>query len=460
MLTWKNYEQWLSPILKNSLPADILAPMGKDFITDSKSIKPGQWFVALKGQNHDGHTFIADAINNGAIGIVVSESWAIANSHIKIAKIVVSDTLKAFQLIAKGWRNIHQRVKVIAITGSVGKTTTKELLQNIFNASGPTLYAQGNFNNEIGVPKTLLQITDDCQYAVLELGARKRGDIALLTDLSNPQIVCCLNIGTAHLEIFGSQKELENTKLEIYTTTPNATAVINIDDERMVNCLEKLNKTYFSFGKSKKADVLLKNVAWLPDGSMGIELLKNNQSLDITLPVAHEAYPENVLAATAVAMAAQISDNCLKQGLSQFKGVYRRYQVISKDQLSIIDDTYNAHPKSMHAGLSTVKKAYPNHKKILVLGDMLELGELTKKAHEELGEFCALLNPSLLITVGSFAALIAEQAIKSGLPSDCVLHFANVDQLIAKNIDFKKFGSILYAKASNSINLHKLLKTL
>ena len=464
MLTWLDYQDWLGSVASAASTPIARAPELIELSTDSRSIQRGQWFIPIDGTNFDGHQFIADAMNKGAAGFFYNTSRVNAIPSDLLDKgFAVTNTLQAFQLSAAGWRKKLKSLRLIALTGSAGKTTTKEMLGNILRADGPTFATHASFNNEVGVPKSLQQLSPELRYAALEFGARNHGNIKFLCDMASPDIVGLINVGTAHLGVFGSVENLLATKLEIFRDSPpHAVQVANRDDPRIFENAVKTGKKTISFGTSPESDVCLIGADWRVDGGMNVHLrIPSKEELTIALGIAHEIFPINVAAAAALALAAGVKPESITSGLSGFRGVKGRYYLLRSQGLTIIDDTYNANPESMAVGLKTVARAYPDSRLILILGDMLELGEASLGAHRDIGSHTiAKINPAQLITVGAEAKQIAEAASSAGFPKSKTRCFASVNELIDAAIDYKSIGQVLYAKGSNSVKLSKLLDSL
>ena len=462
MLTWADYREWLGTTAVSETDPKVRAPELAELSTDSRTIHQDHWFVPLEGPNFDGHRYIAEAISKGARGFFYrSEKASLLPANLRPLGLEVTDTLQAFQLAAAGWRKTLKNLRLLALTGSAGKTTTKEMLASILRADGPTFATLASFNNEVGVPKSLQQLTPDLRYAALEFGARMPGNIKFLCEMAAPDIVGLLNVGSAHLGVFGSIENLLATKLEIFRNCPeNAIQIANSDDPRILENAIKTGKKTLTFGTSSLADVRLLSSEWLNDGQMRIRLrLSSKGEITVVLGVAHEMFPINVAAATAMALAAGVRAESIAAGLDGFRGIRGRYFIQKVHDLTVIDDTYNANPESMAAGLKTVSRAFSGKKIILVLGDMLELGDSSAQNHQKIGQHhVATLNPSHLITVGTEAKHLAAGARTGGLKPEQVQSFDNIDQLLTACIDFRRLGNVVYAKGSNGIKLNKLVE--
>lgn len=484
MTTWDLYLDWFKELLLNKSEVALhpyACPQPNQFCLDSRQIQSGEWFIPLQGDRFDGHDYIQSAIDRGASGFLYHcEPHKVSKQLAMVPGIRVGNTLSALQYLAKGWRNHLNNLKVIALTGSVGKTTVKEMLGHILSEVGETLPFSSNFNNEIGVPKLLLSLTKNHRFAIMELGARRQGDIAFLVDIVNPDLVICLNVGSSHMEIFGSQEKIYQAKLEIFShSRKDAIRIAPISDKIILDFAKKDSNQVFTFGFSDTADVHINSVLTRYDGGMDISLRihggrsrvdsdlqqrTNSKGISIdhiSLNSAHEAYPINVSCACATAVALGIPLKLMQIGLSKFQGVKGRYKIYQNSGLSIIDDTYNASPESMKMGLHTLAHSYSSQKKVVVLGDMLELGTITNEAHDKLGEICAeFVKPEFLITVGQHTERTQKAAIKFGFPENKALHFDNISSLIQKKLDFKNMGNVLYAKGSRGIGLNLLIDEL
>lgn len=367
---------------------------------DTRKIDAGQVFVAIQGDQFDGHDFIPQACEQGAAGVVTSRDVASSCPSIR-----VEDTRVALGRIAQAWRR-QFNLPLIAVTGSNGKTTVKEMLNAIFSMCGPTLATQGNLNNDIGVPLTLLRLRENHQYAVIEMGANHAGEIAWLARIAEPTVALVNNAGSAHLEGFGSLDGVAHAKGEIYGgLLQGGTAVINADD-KYAGLWQELNqgKQSLSFGLDNAADV---TATWQAQGDGSEITLSSPQgeiSFKLALPGRHNVM--NALAASTVSLAAGVSLEQIRDGLQSVRGVAGRLQIRSGLAGSrIIDDTYNANPDSLRVGLDVMKTFNGRH--LLALGDMGELGHDSEALHHEAGETARQYGVDHLYTVGSLAKLAA-----------------------------------------------------
>lgn len=367
-----------------------------------------QLFVAIVGENLDGHNFIADAINNGCKAVVVSKKH-----NFNIPTIVVDDTTKALGQIASFHKqNINPTT--IAITGSNGKTTTKNMLYNIFNQIAPTLKTAGNFNNHIGVPLTLLNLKPDHKFAIIEMGANHLGEIAYLRDITKPDISCVINTLDAHIGEFGGKENLIKAKCEIF-------------DETSINIVNQNTYCPHNF----KADIIF--------GKESDITYNDLQNIELKLLGKHNQ--ENALASIAIAKSVGINDNIIKQGLEATEAEQFRMQLIQKGDNQIIADFYNASPSATKYALKTLSEY--SGEKVAVLGNIAELGDKSSEIHAKIGEYAKSLNIDFLYGFGDMAKNYNIQ------------HFDNINDLISKLKNHH--NSTILLKASRSARFENIL---
>lgn len=460
--TWTDYKTWLSNCLQSNLPEHLQSPAVTQWGTDSRSISGETWFVPIVGENFDGHDFINGAMEAGAAGFLY-QAGREARFEAKYlhSSVKVTDTLEAYQHIAAGWRQTLEATVIAGITGSVGKTTTKEMISCVFRKAGSCFSTSGSFNNEIGVPKSLLQISDQNQFAILEFGAKRLGNIRFLCDMAKPDIAVLLNVGVAHLGIFGSIENLRNTKLEIFRNCPaSATIVANHDDPQILAGARATGKKLLTFGYHQDATLALRAVTICPEkGTTNFEILFQKKLYPVVLNTCHSAFPVNAAAALATGIAAGIPIETTILGLQNFAPIPGRYQILNGLNLTAVDDTYNANPESMKAGLTSVFNQFPDKKITLLLGDMLELGEDGPSMHEKIGEFLRQFRFNRLVTVGKDAHLI-QNGLAGKLPADCLSSYKNVTDAIEQCESVLKNTEVLFVKGSNGIGLSRFLQHL
>ncbi len=425
--------------------------------TDSRKISAGQWFVPIIGENFDGHSFIDEVIQKGAAGFFFATQQAERISlDLRRFGIEVDNTTLALQALGRWWRSRHPSCRVVGITGSSGKTSVKELLFFMLEAVGPALKTEGSLNNELGVPLTLCQIQEQHQFAVIEMGARHKGDIAFLGQMVQQDVGVLLNVGTAHIGEFGSAEKILETKMEIAQANH---CVYFRDDERIHKAMRALpGKILTTFGTHSAADVRILSTAVSPHGHLLLELSILGKTSRLDLPYFHESYATNVATVIAIGQSLGLSLDACLTGLQAFSGVKGRFKVHALPNMVLIDDAYNANPQSMRAGLQTVESAYRDYQKVLILGDMKELGDTAEEAHRAIGQYCAeQIHPLRLITVGSMGRWIADSALKSGMKPNQLASYDEVSQVLPHLQEICDKAQLLYVKASNSLRLSKII---
>ncbi len=422
--------------------------------TDTRTVLSGQLFVGLKGPNYDAHDFVQDALSKGAAGVLVQHKL-----DIDAPQIVVPDTQVALGQLAAAWRQQFS-IPVIAVTGSNGKTTVKEMIAAIFEQEGSVLATQGNLNNEIGVPLTLLQLTEAHSAAVIEEGASHPGDITYLTQIVRPTVSIVTNAAGAHLEGFGSLDAVASTKGEIFENLPDGgTAIINADDEYSGLWKSLAGKrNVLTFGLSAGADVqgvlleeTLHETDKLKGCSLGITTPEGECSVFVPLVGRHNAM--NALAATAAALAAGIKLDVIKKGLESVKPVPGRLQ--SKAGINnacVLDDTYNANPASLIVALDVLSGFTGDH--YLALGDMAELGEESEGFHEQAGRQARDSGVSRLYAIGEYSRFAVEAF------GEQAWHFSAHEQLVDRLREDLNENVTLLVKGSRSSRMDKVVDAL
>ncbi|MBA2650895.1 MAG: UDP-N-acetylmuramoyl-tripeptide--D-alanyl-D-alanine ligase [Tatlockia sp.] len=382
----------IAQLFNCSFPDDTLI---SGICIDSRKVKPGNLFIALRGENFDGHDFIPVAVENGAIAVICKQ----ANKKLDLPQIVVKDPQQALAKLATFYRQtIH--CPVIALTGSNGKTSVKEMIASILPK--PSHATPGNLNNHIGAPLSVLQLQPEHRYAVFELGANHPGEIAYTVAIVQPQVSLINNIAPAHIEGFGSIDGVARTKGEIYQgLSEEGMAVVNADDDYANFWNDILaNKKVLRYSLTKPADVYARNLSIDSQGCAHFELVLpvGHTYIELRVPGEHTVY--NALAAAACCYAVGISLEDIVEGLKQFRGVPGRMTFLSgKNESIIIDDTYNANLKSVLTAVDVLSAR--QGRRILVLGDLGELGAWTQQHHEEIGHAAYLRGIDLLMTCGN-----------------------------------------------------------
>jgi UDP-N-acetylmuramoyl-tripeptide--D-alanyl-D-alanine ligase len=414
--------------------------------TDTRTLEAGEVFVALRGEKFDGHDFLAMALENGAIATISNRDFSLAASG-KVPQFQVEDTLVAYQKLARWWRDRFE-IPIVGITGSVGKTTTKELIAAVLATQGNVLKTEKNYNNEIGVPKTLLQLSAEHQYAVIEMAMRARGEIALLTEIARPTIRVITNVGTAHIGRLGSEEAIAQAKCELLATLPeDSVAILNAD-----NPLLMATATRVWPGKTLTYGL---EAGDLRGTLLDLQTLEvDGMKFPLPLPGRHNA--SNYLAALAVAKVLNLDWTPLTKGLSVELpgGRSRRYQL--PNDLEILDETYNAGLESMLAALHLLEET-PGKRHIAVLGTMKELGDKSAQLHQKVGETAKNLNLDRLLVLidDPEAQEIAAGAV--GIPTEC---FTTHEALVRRLQAVVRSGDRVLFKASHSVGLGRVAEQL
>lgn len=386
--------------------------------TDTRRIADGALFVALRGERFDGGDFAAAAVEKGAAGVLVSQSAAaekVASLSVPILR--VSDPLAAYQALAHAWRMKFQ-LPVVAITGSNGKTTTKDLAASVLGTAWPVLKTEANFNNEVGLPLTLLQLTPAHRAAVVEIGMRGLGQIAALALVAAPSIGVVTNVGETHLELLGSIENIARAKSELVEAIPaGGTVILNADDPRVAAMAKKCRPTVrvVTFGIERAATVRGLDLVAEGLSSRFSVSFDGGAREAFTLPLAGRHNVYNALAALAVGWTLGLSPAAMGKGLAHPNLTGQRFECYEKSGYTIINDAYNASPASMAAALATLSETARGRRRVAVLGDMLELGAIARQAHRRVGEEAGSFGVELLLTCGTLGAEIAQAAQAAGV---------------------------------------------
>ncbi|MCU0523375.1 MAG: UDP-N-acetylmuramoyl-tripeptide--D-alanyl-D-alanine ligase [Elainella sp. Prado103] len=413
--------------------------------TDSRSIQPGSLFVALRGSRFDGHEFIQQATEQGAIAAIVDRQFsAPANLPTEFPLLVVEDTLQAYQQIGQGWRQQFQ-IPIIAVTGSVGKTTTKELIAAVLSQYGRVLKTQANYNNEIGVPKTLLELTDQHDYAVIEMGMRAAGEIALLAQIAQPDIAVITNVGTAHIGRLGSEQAIADAKCELLQMLPpHGIAVLNHDNLRLIETAAQVwtgqQVTYGLTGGD------------LQGALIDAETLRvGDHQLPLPLPGRHNAL--NYLAALSVAQHLGLDWMPLQHGVMVELPQGRARRELWAHDLLILDETYNAGLESMLASLQLLADV-AGQRRIAILGTMKELGDRSSQFHYQVGQAVQQLQIDHLLIL---ADPEESEAMAEGAGMVPTEQFQTHTQVVERLKSLIQPGDRLLFKASRAVGLDQIV---
>lgn len=429
MMDTKDRKPWmLDEVLKAVGGALLAGPAHAGFAgisIDSRSILPEQLFVAISGLRHDGHAYAGQAVEKGASGLILefgkagsldSKSWGRDN----VACIGVKDGVRALGDLA-AFHRMRCSASVAAVTGSSGKTTTREILAAVLSRKFETLATRGNLNNAIGLPLTLLRLTAKHQWAVIEAGMNRPGELLRLGEICRPDIAVVTNVGPAHLEGLGSVEGVMRAKMELLRTLgPRGVAVLNADNPYTVRMAGQIDCETVWFGFADFAQVRIGNIAQA-DGKLSFDLRLPGEAARVTLNAPGSFMAHNVAAAAAVGYRIGLSLSEIMQGLDIFSPVQGRMNIVHAGGIHIMDDTYNANPASMTAALETLAALSGRGRSVFVAGDMLELGSEAENLHRQIGALAARIGVSRLYAAGTFAGALADGAIKAGMKKDAVL---------------------------------------
>ena len=431
-------------------------------VIDSRQAGPGDLFVAIVGPNHDAHRFAGDVLAKGAAGILIQaegieETLASSDGFI----IQVDDTSLALADLARGHRREYDG-PLIAITGSNGKTTTKELCAGILDNMGPTLATQGNLNNNFGVPLTLLRRCETDRFAIIEMGMNHRGEIATLVSIAEPTIGILTNVGSAHIEFLGSREAIAEEKGDLLAALPeDGTAVVGFDEPMAYAQSKRTRARVLTFGRREGADLHATAIRAIDEGRFVFNLETPFGHGEIRVPGLSQTIVENALAAAGGAFAAGASFEAVVKGLENHPGVPGRMQPIrlSGDVL-VIDDSYNANPQSMRDALETLARLDVEGRRVAVLGQMGELGSEGDEAHREAGRLAASLGIDALFLLGPLAEQVAEAAAEAGL-ADRSIHLFDDHQSLAESLRSQLGkGDRILVKGSRAAHMERITQAL
>ena len=432
---------------------------GQAFV-DSRQVEAGGLFVAVAGDSVDGHDFAASAVAQGA-------SAALVERQVDVPAVLVPNTVSALGRLARHVLSRLPALRVVGITGSQGKTGTKDILAQLLERRGPTVAPVGSLNTEIGAPLTALRVNDSTRYLIVEMGARGRGHISYLTSLVQPSVGVVLNVGLAHLGEFGTQRDIAAAKGELVESLPSdGLAVLNADDPLVREMRSRTSATVVTFGQSSGANVRLSGVRLDDDGKASFALTVDGVTAQVGLPLVGEHQAMNGAAAAAVACETGMSVDEVATALSQVRSrsPWRMEVTTTRSGVTVINDAYNANPDSMRAALATLAEIGSRRKAtartFAVLGEMLELGEAAPAEHEALGRLVARLDISSLVVVGD-----AARPLHVGATSDerwrgdavCVAGSAAAVEFLQGAL---RSGDVVLVKASRAAGLETVAAAL
>ncbi len=424
---------------------------------DSRTVKSGQVFFAIRGEFHDGHDHLKEAFDRGAVLAVVDNGFEASADRVPpLALIVVGDTIKALQSLAAYWRSRYD-IPLVAVVGSVGKTTTKEMAAQVISTVGPCLKNEGNLNNHIGLPLSLMDLSDYHRYAVLELGANIPGEIGLLSSIARPDAAVITRLGWAHLEGFGDPESLVHEKGAVLDELPpSGWCALNFDDPRCDELKNRANcdviRYGFDSGEVRASEISLGKVT-----SFVLETPSGSGRVGLNTFGRH--FIENALAAVAVALPFEIPIEKIVSSLSAWDSLEQRGRIIEPEPgVFFIDDTYNANPLSMETALSSLSALRAEGVTVAVLGEMKELGKFSDEGHTYVGGTAGRLGIDYLVVVGESAGLMAKGALSAGMEAEKIMECQNENDAVKALSGLLAPGAWVLFKGSRAARMERIIE--
>lgn len=425
-----------------------------DVCTDTRKIKKGNLFIPLKGENFDGHNFIKQAYENGAVCVLSEKNTEELSERIWIE---VTDTSEALKSLAEYYRGLFP-IPVVAITGSTGKTTTKDIIASVLSQKYNTLKTEGNYNNEIGVPLTVFGIDENTEVAVIEMGMNHFGEIHNLSKIGKPDIAVITNVGVSHIENLGSREGILKAKCEIFDfMDENSLKVLNGDDDMLSVLVGKEKSACFYGLENKNNEVYAENI--VKKGFDGTEFTVNmqNDSFRVYMPVPgiHNVY--NSLAAAAVGRRLGLTFKQISDGIESFSQTKMRMDIIKKNGYTIINDVYNANPASVKAAVDVISEA--DGRNVCILGDMFELGEFAPKLHFDIGKYVfENKNIDVIVCIGVLSENMYKGAETVKSKNQKAYYFTSQEEFFGEIFDILKKDDNVLVKASRGMNFEKTIE--
>jgi UDP-N-acetylmuramoyl-tripeptide--D-alanyl-D-alanine ligase len=421
---------------------------------DSRTLNPGDLFIAIAGEHFDGHNYVQAAMEKGAVGAIVEAGKHVAGDPLRLLQ--VEDSLKALQLLGAAARRLWGK-PLLAVTGSAGKTTTKEILAHILSTRFRVMKSSGNLNNHIGLPLQLLKLEAEHDLGVVEMGMNHAGEIRALGELAHHDLAVVTAVAPVHLEFFGSLAEIARAKYEIIETLhPGGVAVLNADDDYVCQFGRDFKGKVVRFGIKRSADVSAQKIKLNGAEGSTFELVVGSVGEPVTFPLVGEHNIYNALAAAAAAMERGISPSQAAAALSSVAPPEKRGQVLNLHGATIINDSYNSNPRALQAMIDTLA-SMKAERRILVVGEMLELGPTAEALHRECGKHAAEKKIDMVIGVRGMARAVAEAACGSGTQAQFVETPEQAGEWLARNL---RAGDAVLLKASRGVKLERALDLL
>ncbi|MGD8804255.1 MAG: UDP-N-acetylmuramoyl-tripeptide--D-alanyl-D-alanine ligase [Chloroflexota bacterium] len=452
-------------------------PLVSSVVIDSRKARPGSVFVCFVGEKVDAHDFIMDAFERGAIAAIVerpglpegilvdsAKPWADQVSPDQLLpvpfQVLVGSSLEAIQTLGREWRKRFPALRVIGITGSVGKTTTKELTHAVLSRRFNTLKSEGNYNNEIGLPLTLLRLRPWHQRAVLEMGMYTSGEISLLCELAQPQIGVVTIVGAVHMEWLGSIEAIAAAKrelLEALPPAPEGVAILNRDDERVMEMAGYTDASVVTYGLDSQADIWADHILSMGLNGIYFTLHHGRDSLNVQVPLLGRHSVHTALRAAAVGLVEGLTWDEIVHGLQGLSSQLRLVAVPGPRNSILLDDTYNSSPESAIAALNLLNDL--DGRRIAILGDMLELGPVEEQSHRLVGRR-AKDAADVIVAVGELGRLIGEEALAAGMPADRVFLVKDAAEAVELLNDIIRNDDVVLVKGSRGVQLDRVVTAL
>lgn len=425
--------------------------------TDSRKISQGALFVPITGERFDGHDFIKSSLECGAHGVLTQKDISPVPGKVVIK---VEDTLRSLGNIAAYYRTKFN-IPFVGITGSVGKTSTKDMIAGVLSQKFNVLKTEGNFNNEIGLPLTIFNIDSSHEVGVIEMGMSGFGEISRLTSIVKPHIAVITNIGLSHIEKLGSKNNILKAKMEIFQgLNKNGLVILNGDDKLLYGLKDLLSFRKVYYGMEENLDYQAYNIRSSGEAGTYFEISIKNHDYKVHVPVPgiHNVY--NALAAIAAGVELKVPIDMIIKGISEFAPGKMRLNVITHGNFKIINDAYNASPNSMEAAISVLKDIGGTSRTIAVLGDMLEMGNWAEKSHYNVGRFAAQKYVHHVLTVGENSRNIVRGALETGMNEKNVISFSNNHELLIFLKSFIEAGDVILVKGSRGMKMEEIVNGL
>ena len=426
---------------------------------DSRTLKKGELFVCIQGDRFDGHNFIKEAQDKQAAAIVLSEESEMGRVRGKTPVVIrVKNTLKALQELALFYRK-KMPVKVIGITGTNGKSTTKEMTAAITEKKFKTIKTKGNLNNHIGLPLNIFDLSKTDEIAVMEMGMSAAGEIKRLAEIAKPEIGVVTNISEGHLVHLKTLKKVQAAKGELFDSlSEKETAIVNADDPLVLELAKSVRAKVITYGIYKGADIKAENICPMDREGFKLSVNFSGKNIPMCIPFLGECNIYNALAAIATSWSLGISPDDIKQGLMAAKLLANRFEVSEHRGVTIINDSYNANPRSMKEALKILAKYKCKGRRFFIVGEMLELGDLSKPAHKALGVDVAKYSIDYLVTVGDLSSHVAKSAVASGMNKKNTAIASGHECAVAFIKKHSRSGDCLLVKGSRGSKMEEVVR--